>query len=637
MLLIGGMLAWLSVARYAAYHPQMFDVRNMAQAIWSATQGEPLLFTQPFGARSRLQGHVEAIYFLFAPFYALWPDPRLLLVSQAGLFALGALPVFWMTQRRTDSGSAALIMALIYLLYPVAQTAVLFDFHGDTLAMAPLLFALDALDRRAWWVYGLAVGLALLCKFYVALPVAAMGFVIFMWGGERRAGALTLAAGVAYGALLVLVVRPFFAEADVAQSMAGYTNFYFNSERLGQDFGFRVANLVLVFGMALLLLPRGWRWLLPALPLVAGLLVTTGPGHADYRSHHYALLVPFILMAMIDAVGRMKARQEARHEVDPDAQQHKGRHWKNDLRFTLVLVVVANVMLVNTPLSPIYWTQPSWHWMKGPVAYMPTARDELKDAFLAEHVPPDVPLVASILLAPHLANRDTIYLGNNAADRLPVEERLALTLPQVEYVVIDGLLDYGLVEGLTDFERPVAAYALRDPAFHLVQARDGLLLFERTPPPAEVLEQRVDVRPADEAPPVQARFGEAIGLVAADISPLAGRRFQANFVWHVNDALPANAAYVAVSRLYDANGEPVEGARMVHLPTYALHPAEEWQAGTLIEETFEVEVPPEVPPGRYRWRVAWYNLLVPGAYRTDESSRLAGSDIVGVATLEVRE
>ncbi len=37
--------------------------------------------------------------------------------------------------------------------YPTALTSVLFDFHGDTLAMPLLLFALDALDQRAWGRY----------------------------------------------------------------------------------------------------------------------------------------------------------------------------------------------------------------------------------------------------------------------------------------------------------------------------------------------------------------------------------------------------------------------------------------------------------------------------------------------------
>src|SRR3954453_21207327 len=91
--LYGILVAWLSVRRYNGYNIGMFDLGNMAQAIASVLRGAPLVFTSQDGNMSRLALHVELIYFLLAPFYALWPDPRLLLVIQAGLFALGAVPV----------------------------------------------------------------------------------------------------------------------------------------------------------------------------------------------------------------------------------------------------------------------------------------------------------------------------------------------------------------------------------------------------------------------------------------------------------------------------------------------------------------------------------------------------------------
>ena len=158
-------LGGLSIARYQGYNAGMLDLGNMAQAIASVARGRPLMLTYPDGNASRLAGHVEAIYLLLAPLYALWPDPRLLLVVQALLFALGALPVYRLALRATGSRYAARCLALIYLLYPTALTSVLFDFHGDTLALPLLLFALDALDTAAWRRYALFVGLALACKF----------------------------------------------------------------------------------------------------------------------------------------------------------------------------------------------------------------------------------------------------------------------------------------------------------------------------------------------------------------------------------------------------------------------------------------------------------------------------------------
>jgi len=103
---------------------------------------------------------------------------------------------------------AARSIVLIYLLYSVALTAALFDFHGDTLAMPMILWLVDALerhDRRSAFVWA---GLCLLCKVYVAIAVAAIGAYFFLWGGQRRVGLVTGVSAVVYGALVFLSCVP---------------------------------------------------------------------------------------------------------------------------------------------------------------------------------------------------------------------------------------------------------------------------------------------------------------------------------------------------------------------------------------------------------------------------------------------
>lgn len=210
-----------------------------------------MVFTQSFGTYSRLSGHAEAIYFLLAPLYTLWPDPRLLLIIQSVLYALGALPVYRITLRQTTDQVCALGMALIYLFYPVAQTAVLFDFHGDTLAMPLLLFALDALDARIWRRYALFIALALLCKVYVAVAVIGIGAYLFLWGGQRRAGLLTITVAIMYGVVVFFGVRPFFAINENINSGApqNYLAYYFGElETIWATADDRAINAVLAFG-----------------------------------------------------------------------------------------------------------------------------------------------------------------------------------------------------------------------------------------------------------------------------------------------------------------------------------------------------------------------------------------------------
>jgi len=206
VVVVGGMLATLSVMRYRGYNADMLDLGNMSQAIWSATQGRPLECTYRDGTFSRLALHAEVIYFLIAPFYALFPSPVTLLILQSFLFASAGFPLYALAYRKLQHVWAARLVVLIYLIYPVAQTAVLFDFHGDTLAMPLLVLMLDALDREAWWAYAGWLILALSCKFYVSAAVIGLGVTLFLHGKRRIAG-WTAGAGFVWGLFAFFVIR----------------------------------------------------------------------------------------------------------------------------------------------------------------------------------------------------------------------------------------------------------------------------------------------------------------------------------------------------------------------------------------------------------------------------------------------
>ena len=649
--LIGGMLATLSVARYRGYNASMSDIGNMSQAIWSATQGQPLEYTHEDGTFSRLAWHIEVIYFLIAPLYALFPDPRTLLISQAVLFALGAIPVYRMAWRHFGDRWIARALMLCYLLYPTAQTAVLFDFHGDTLALPLLLFVLDAFERRAWRRYVFWVGLALLCKFYVALPVAAWGMVLWL-RGWRRTGFLTVLLAAGWGAFAFFVIGPAFTPSGVFQAHLtpfSYLTFYFGHLRewlLPTAFP-RLLTAFIVFVPALWL---GWRaalWLFPAVAIALPALVSVGDVAAyGYRFHHYALTVPFLLYAVI--VGAETLRRHAA-AVSPGKRM---RAWRAELFFTLALVFVFNVGLVDTPLNPQFWLgKPGWginQWRYGHIS-----RDTFKDHWLRENVPARVPLAASEFLAPHLTNRETLYLVRypdelkmlgqpdhlrqtlylmRHPDALP-DLLLTEHLNEVDYVVADALYDYtflfgeDLMIGGVLHDIPGIMAVMQEPEFGLLTARDGLLLFGRVPDSMRVLTQAVTVGGGAVTDP-QTCFADQLCLLSAEIEPRGGRRFLLQYRWVATPALNTRVPLLAVSRL-----EGVDHSRVVHLPTLALHPTLAWEAGQVVEETFEVVWSEEIPAGDYRLLTGWYDGGDPFAAATDAQTRVGEEVYVGTVAL----
>ncbi len=634
LIAFGVLLAGLSIARYQAYNAGMLDLGNMAQAIWSSTQGQPLVFTFTDGPTSRLALHVELIYFLFTPFYAIWPDPRLLLIVQAALFASGVIPTYRLAVRRIESIFAARAAALIYLLYPVAQTAVLFDFHGDTLAMPLLLFAIDALDRRAWRSYAAFIVLALSCKFYVAAPVTLLGWVIWRSYGLRRAALITSGAGAAYGALAFFVIRPLFSTAQTSSAHRGleYITFYFGQfSELLTSWDQRLLSAIIVFVPVMFVAWRGWRWLVPALPVAAAALLSTGPGGSyDYRYHHYAIAVPFIVMAAVDGVARMR---NATHAPAQQTKSRRKRNWRGDLGLTLAIVLIFNVALVDTPLNPLFWPGIPGVGLDDSI-YGITARDGLKDRFLTEHVPPGAPIAASMFLAPHLANRSTLYVTRYPDE--PRAERLEGFLPQVDYVLADALFDFVIpIDEITyagglDYDRSAIELVLRDPDFDLVARRDGLLLFQKNAPEGITLHQSIETLSDDRSDkPAELRFSDSLELMHYESETLGNRRLRVVFDWRITRPLD-QTPIVAVSRI-----EGGTGSRIVHLPSYALLPPQQWRPGVLMRETLDITVPNNLPSGEYELYTGWYAVTSPVAKMTDTRSLIDGSQEALVGILRV--
>lgn len=655
--LIGGMLATLSVARYRGYNAGMLDIGNMSQAIWSATQGQPLEYTHEDGTFSRLAWHIEVIYFLIAPLYALFPDPRTLLVLQSLLYMLGALPAYRIAKRHFGQHKVTIILMLCYLLYPTALTAVLADFHGDTLAMPLLLFALDAFERRDWRHYTLWIALSLLCKVYVAVPVIALGVTLWL-KGERKAGFLTALGGLFWGLLAVLVIGPAFTPPGVYQAQAtpfSYFMFYFGriKELLLPTMLPRLMNAFIVFIAVVWLGCYAPLWLLPAYAVALPALVGVGDVITyHYNMHHYALSVPFMFYAMVLGAAHLRRRQ-----LSEGTRTRRGRTWIGDTLLSFGIIMILNMALVNTPLSPRFWLKkPGFgldQWSYGRVS-----RDALKDRWLSANVPAEVPIAASEMLAPHLANRPTLYLvrypyGLKRLGQIDSyrESRYLLfhpdqldelflwnNLSKVDYVVADALFDYvrfldaqqtKVLYG-TLYDTPGIMAVLHDPSFGLREERDGLLLFERGLPATQALSQKVQVVEPLTSLQIKARFGGSVGLVDTFFQPMDARRFRLQYDWTALCPQAEMPLLIAVSRI-----EGVPHSRYIHLPTLALYPTVRWEPGQIVREKFEIELPPDLPSGEYALWVGWYDSSHPHAFETDDRSRVG--EEVKLGTLWIGE
>ena len=310
----------LAAAEHRAFETGRFDLGNMTQAVWSTAHGRPLDITELGGDQiARLGAHVDPVLVLFAPLWWLWPSPVMLVVAQAAIVALGALPFFWLGRKHLGSEWAGALCALAYLAYPAVQWLALDEFHPVALACPLLAFAFWYLDEERLWAFAPFALLAALTKEEVPLVVAALGVWYALARRHRLAGAVIALAGTATTALWLGIVMPHFREGaepafygrydGVGGSPAGIAKTAFTDPLVilqelteGRDLLY-LAELGLPLAGLFLLAPLT---LLAATPELLANLLSYVSNQTSIRFHYTAPITPFLLAGAVLGVARLE-------------------------------------------------------------------------------------------------------------------------------------------------------------------------------------------------------------------------------------------------------------------------------------------------------------------------------------------
>jgi uncharacterized membrane protein len=445
----------LAVLRHEAFNSGRFDLGNMAQVVWSTAHGDPLRMTDLEGEQiSRLAAHTDVLLAAFAPLWLVWPDPSLLLVAQAALVALGALPVFWLARKHLGSPRAALGFALAYLLYPPVQWLVLDDFHAVALACPLLLFAFWYLDEDRLGSFAVVAVLAVLTKEEVGFVVAGLGLWYALARGRTRAGIVIAAAGTAVSLLAILAVLPAFSD--------GESDFYRRYGEVGGSPGGIVETLLtdplrvleVAFDgrglgyLARLLAPLALVLLAPltlvvALPELAINLLSSAPTQTSIHFHYTAGIIPALVAGSIFGAAKVVRRR-------PRAA-----------------TPLAGLAVVSALLSG---------WWLGPLPY-PGGEDLAADVWKVETH--DRVTKRALELVPAGA----VVSASNAPGAHLSERRRILSFPyrlDADWVVVDETRPSYADRAVAPVEAAAAvAWLRRDGDWRLMFEEDGVLVFRR--------------------------------------------------------------------------------------------------------------------------------------------------------------
>lgn len=185
-----------------------YDLGLQENALWNTLHGD-LLFSSPMDSHY-LGVHASFILLLIAPLYGLAPMTETLLVLQALVLGLAALPLYLFARDVLSNELQALLLGVLWLSHPAVGGANFYDFHP--IAFAPVILFTAALF---WWRekqlgFWLSIALLLTVKEEMAIVVVLLGIAALM-SGRRRQGVLLIAVGgLAYVVLQHLVI-PHFA------------------------------------------------------------------------------------------------------------------------------------------------------------------------------------------------------------------------------------------------------------------------------------------------------------------------------------------------------------------------------------------------------------------------------------------
>lgn len=322
MLIYAVVVSYQVVLRYDTFKATAFDLGNMDQVFWNTIHGRFFEFTNQgadwYGPPTRLGFHVEPIIIPLSVLYLFHADPRLLLVFQTLVLAVGALPVFLLTRKHLPAWPiVAAGMSGAYLLSPSLLGVNIFDFHPVSIATPLLLYAILALDHKRYGWFLLACLLAAMTKEDIPLAVAGIGVLVVWRYKLPRLGTALIVGGVAWTLLAFVVIMPHFSGAQ-------HNNFWYRYEALGSSPGAALLNLFIrpwLFFTTFVTLDRLYyllnlfrstgflallapEWLIPALFSLAVNLLSTDPLLYTGVYHYNAPIIPFIMIAAIHGIQR---------------------------------------------------------------------------------------------------------------------------------------------------------------------------------------------------------------------------------------------------------------------------------------------------------------------------------------------
>ncbi|MEU5579807.1 DUF2079 domain-containing protein [Streptomyces huasconensis] len=364
--------AVLSVSRYRRMESRSWDLGIFEQAVRAYAHLQvPVADLKGPGANI-LGDHFSPVTALLAPAYRLFPSPVTLLVAQALLFAVSAIPVTRAATRLLGRASG-LAVGIAYGLSWGIQRAADFDFHEICFAVPLIAFSLEALLRQRWRAALLWALPLVLVKEDLGVTLAAIGLVVALRARSAHPKAVPYALGVAaFGAAAAVVTLTLIIPAFNSVGAYDYWDKVGEGGAAagalgGLDTKLRTLAWLLIPTTGLLALRS--PLLIVALPTLGWRFLSADDHYWGTDWHYSAVLMPVVMLALVDAV---------------DIFRRSGRPWLREYADRLPACAAAAALALTTSLPLAGLTEAKTYEKSGQVAAVERMLERIPDGATVE-------------------------------------------------------------------------------------------------------------------------------------------------------------------------------------------------------------------------------------------------------------
>jgi uncharacterized membrane protein len=571
--------AAFAVLRYVSLATQTTDLAQYDQLVWNSLHGRLFENSLIPDAPLFIGKSFIPIMLAFVPMYAVWSNPIILLLVQAIALVSGVLPIYWFARQQLGH-ALALGVGCAYLLSPVIGHMNAIDFHEIALATPLLAYASFFLLRRNHKAFLITLAVALLVKEEIAFVAAGFGVFIFLFHKNRVLGLALALGGVAWGALLLQFVIPFFHGSQPGRFYyfssgwiaGGATRYGYLGNSLSEIaltvitrpdivllhlWKLEKIQFVLHLLVPLAFLPLlGADVALLALPTLGYSLLSDYKWQVSIQTAYPAPLLPFLFFAATVGLRRLLAWRISNASSSRVAFQG---------------ALLATLFTASAISYVLYSPGPFARGFR--LADYVVTEHSVSGLMLIRTIPGDAVVVAQNEFLGHLSNRRAIY-----------EIPLIPDYRQADYLFADQTRPWYAIH------QDAWEHFLNSGFFDIVTQRDGYVIARRRLPTHLS----------------SIRFDDQVRLLGYAMVPpgtlRGGVTLRPVLEWRAEN--PLTHRYKIAVRVVDARGHV--WAADDREPHDAKSPTTRWELGKTISDQYTLPLPPTMPTGDYQITVAVY-------------------------------